>query len=473
MKRWRLRGAGTTVAALAITLAVCGPLHAAEWPERLEGHGGPVKSVTLAADGTRALTASFDYAAILWRIEAGEATVAQRLIGHEAAVNDARFLGEDRAVSVGDDGAIALWDLTDGTMLDRHDTGESKMLSLALSADGRHAAAASWDRSAHLYEIGPDRLTPLVRLTGHGNNVNAVAFSPDGETIYTGSSDGAIRAFARADGALLREVHPHGWGVNVLRLLGDGTRLAFGGTDGTVAVVDLDAGTIAKQLASHERPVLALAVSQDGTRLASGGGDGRIHVYDAAAWGLLETYENPYGPVWALAFSPDNAVAFYAGLDDHVNAWQIAPRRPFEPVGSEFPRRFQVAEEEDPGARQFARKCSVCHTLTPDDANRAGPTLYGIFGRKVGGLPGYPYSQALLEADFVWNEQTISDLFDHGPDVVTPGTKMPIQRLTNAEERDALVAFLKRATAPDGAPEAADTHTQENTQENTGKEANR
>jgi cytochrome c len=38
-------------------------------------------------------------------------------------------------------------------------------------------------------------------------------------------------------------------------------------------------------------------------------------------------------------------------------------------------------------------------------------------------------------------------LFDHGPDVVVPGTKMPIQRLKSVERRDALIRFLKNATA--------------------------
>ncbi|WP_093805538.1 c-type cytochrome [Stappia sp. ES.058] len=436
-----------------MTVALCGAAVAAGWPERLSGHGGPIKSVMLSRDERRALTTSFDYSVILWDIAEGHSRISRRMIGHNAAANDARFLpGGKRAVSVGDDGAVLLWDLADGSVLSRVDTGDDKMLSLAVSESGRFLAVASWDRSAHLFEVRDASLVPLRRLTGHRNNVNAVAFSPDEKVVFTGASDGVIRSFSRADGALLREVHVHGWGINVLQLMKGGRKIAFGATDGAVAVVDIESGEVSKQLANHDRPVLALTMTQDGALLASGGGDGQIRVYDAQAWTLLERYENPYGPVWGMALTGDHAVAFYAGLDDHVNTWQIAPRKPFEPVGSSFPRRFQVADTQDPGALQFARKCSVCHTLTPDDGNRAGPTLYGVFGREVGSLPGYPYSQALLDADFTWTEKTISDLFDHGPDVVTPGTKMPIQRLKSVEERNALVRFLKQATASDAAP---------------------
>ena len=62
------------------------------YPERLEGHGGPVRSVAISADGTRALTASFDYSAIVWSLEGDEARVLSRLTGHDAAVNDAAFV---------------------------------------------------------------------------------------------------------------------------------------------------------------------------------------------------------------------------------------------------------------------------------------------------------------------------------------------------------------------------------------------
>jgi len=113
-------------------------------------------------------------------------------------------------------------------------------------------------------------------------------------------------------------------------------------------------------------------------------------------------------------------------------------------IESEIPRRFQIATGDEPGQLEFQRKCSVCHTLTPDDKNRAGPTLYKIFGRKAGSLPGYDYSKALRESDIIWTEKTVGELFDHGPDVVVPGTKMPIQRLKRVERRDALIRFLKK-----------------------------
>jgi cytochrome c len=246
-------------------------------------------------------------------------------------------------------------------------------------------------------------------------------------------------------------VHDHGWGVNELTVVGD--MLVYGGLDGTLARVAIDTGE-AWEVARFDSPVLSLAVSEDGTRLAAGYGDGRITVFGTASWQLLEEYDSVYGPVWGVAFSDAAGTALYhAGLDDFAALWQVQPRAPFEQPKSEFPRRFQQQEDMSAGELEFQRKCSVCHTLEPDGQHRAGPTLYGLFGRRAGSLPDYPYSEGLRNSDIIWNEDTVAELFDHGPDVVTPGSKMPLQRLTDEGARDALIAFLKEATMPDGAEE--------------------
>ena len=102
----------------------------------------------------------------------------------------------------------------------------------------------------------------------------------------------------------------------------------------------------------------------------------------------------------------------------------------------------------DPGAEIF-RACVACHTLSPDEGNRAGPTLAGIFGRKIATLPGYNFSDALKKLDIVWTPETVAKLFEVGPAAYTPGTKMPEQRIGSPEDRKALTNFLEKATAKD------------------------
>ena len=84
-----------------------------------------------------------------------------------------------------------------------------------------------------------------------------------------------------------------------------------------------------------------------------------------------------------------------------------------------------------PGAEIY-RACVACHTLSPDEGNRAGPTLAGIFGRRIATLPGYNFSDALKKLDIVWTPETVAKLFEVGPAEYTPGTKMPEQRIGSA-----------------------------------------
>ena len=85
----------------------------------------------------------------------------------------------------------------------------------------------------------------------------------------------------------------------------------------------------------------------------------------------------------------------------------------------------------DRGAEIY-RACIACHTLSPDEGNRAGPTLAGIFGRRIATLPGYNFSDALKKLDIVWTPETVSKLFEIGPTAYTPGTKMPEQTIGSA-----------------------------------------
>ncbi|HEY5597449.1 MAG TPA: c-type cytochrome, partial [Kiloniellales bacterium] len=100
----------------------------------------------------------------------------------------------------------------------------------------------------------------------------------------------------------------------------------------------------------------------------------------------------------------------------------------------------------DRGARLF-RRCAVCHTVTADGGNRAGPPLYGVFGRRAGTVSGYNYSQTLRNSSVIWNEDTIDALFDEGPHRFIPGSKMPLQRMPEARDRADLIDYLKRVTA--------------------------
>ncbi|MCP5082089.1 MAG: c-type cytochrome [Alphaproteobacteria bacterium] len=419
------------------------PLQAEE--RNLKGHGGPVKAIVVSEDGTRALSGSFDYSMILWDLTPGKPQQLHGFDDHDGAVNDAEFLpGNKRAVSASDDGTISLWDLKTHTLIKRFKGHSHKVVKIAVNQDGSKAVSASWDRTARIWDLANLRPGPVLK--GHRNTINDAAFSIDGKHVFTASYDGTIRQWRTSDGEETSQLYSHGWGVNVIAALPDGERLLFGGLNGFIGILNIKTGKIDRPLRPSERPFLSLAVNPKLNLAAAGAGDGRISVWDMATWKEKFSYENPFGPAWALALLNDGKSLYFGSLDDEVILWQMTPAKPFEPAEGKYPRRFQITEGIDPGALQFARKCSICHTLTPDTANRAGPSLFKLFGRKVGTLPGYSYSKALTSRSFTWTGETVEALFAEGPENYVPGTKMPLQKMSNPQERKALIAFLKHAT---------------------------
>ncbi|MEM8686732.1 MAG: c-type cytochrome [Pseudomonadota bacterium] len=439
-----LERATTARVLLLVVFTLAGVVSAAA-TGNLKGHGGPVKAITVSEDGTRALSGSFDYSMILWDLTGAEPKELHSFDDHDGAVNDAAFLpGMKRALSASDDGTVRLWDLETRSLIKRFKGHSHKVVKLALSEDGTKAVSASWDRTARIWDLSTQEPGPVLK--GHRNTITDVTFSTDGAHVFTAGYDGTIRQWRTETGEEVGELFSHGWGVNVLAALPSGEHLMFGGLNGFVGLVNIKTGKIDRPLRPSERPILSITVNPKLGLAAAGAGDGRISVWELETWKEKFSYDNPFGPAWALAFRSDGKSLYFGSLDDEVILWQMEPAKPFEVAEGKFPRRFQITEGIDPGALQFARKCSICHTLTPDTANRAGPTLYKVFGRKVGTLPGYSYSKALKDREFIWTPETVEALFAEGPENYVPGSKMPLQKMTNEQERKALIAFLKHAT---------------------------
>ncbi len=423
---------------------------------RLDGHGGPIKGVAISPDGTRALTASFDNTVGYWPLD-GEDPGPVWLEGHEAAANVAVFLpGAREALSAGDDFDLILWSLDGGTRLATLEGHEGKVLDLAVTADGTLAASAGWDGWIGLWDLRARRLVTMLK--GHRGPVQAVRFSGDGETLFSASADGTVRRWDVPSRAFRRIEAKHGFGVNRLALHEAAGWLAYGALDGGVRIVDLETGAEIADVTSGRRPVLALTLDPAGRQLAIGDGDGHIHVVDTGSWATIRDFRAAArGPVWALAFGSEGRRIMAGTIADHADFWPVDDARSVD-AGAGPVRSFH----RDPasmsnGERQFARKCSICHTLDAAPNRRAGPTLHRIFGRRAGTLPGYGYSDALLGIDLVWDETSLDALFDIGPDHYTPGSKMPMQRIVEPRDRRDLIDYLRTATRGDDAPPTGET----------------
>lgn len=418
--------------AALLLIALATPGLAAE----LRGHGGPVRAVAVAPDGRSALSGSFDQSAILWSLETASALAVLRL--HDGAVNAVAFLPDGGFATGGEDGRIALWRPGNADPERTIPAHNGPIAGLAVPPAGSEVASASWDGTVRVISLAgrPDRV-----FEGHAGNVNAVAYLPDGRLASAGY-DGSVRIWPRGEGAPI--VAQLATPVSALVAAPDG-EIAAAGADGTLRFLDAG-GTELASLVLGTGPVTALALSPDGSRIAAASISGAIAVVDRPRRSVMRRLARPGGPVWSLAFVA-GANALLAGGNDRVlRRWDLE-RGETAAGAAEHGGDPLAAFAGERGAELF-RACVACHTLTPDGGNRAGPTLHGVFGRRIAAAPGYNYSPALKGMDIVWNADTIARLFEVGPAAYTPGTKMPEQRLTDPADRAALVGFLERATKP-------------------------
>jgi cytochrome c len=99
------------------------------------------------------------------------------------------------------------------------------------------------------------------------------------------------------------------------------------------------------------------------------------------------------------------------------------------------------AEDSDANRQQFLTSCGVCHTAEPGAPHRQGPNLYGVFGRKVGTVDGFKYSEALARSGLIWDEETLEHWTEDAA-AALPGTTMNY-RQRDPEKRKMIISYLK------------------------------
>lgn len=144
-------------------------------------------------------------------------------------------------------------------------------------------------------------------LIGHGGMVRAVAVSPDGSLVLTGSFDFTARLWDFGNQSPLAVLDAQAGPISDVAFLPGGKRGITASDDGTAVVWDLSDPSKPRQLFTlkgHKQKVAAVAVSPDGKTIATGSWDATVRLWSAAD-GKLERIIETGSPVNAVAFVED------------------------------------------------------------------------------------------------------------------------------------------------------------------------
>lgn len=126
-----------------------------------------------------------------------------------------------------------------------------------------------------------------------------------------------------------------------------------------------------------------------------------------------------------------------AVADEAPAAVAAAPAAELAPIGPKL-----ASANVDAGKAIFMKQCFTCHTVDKGGANKVGPNLWDIVGRKKASHAGFSYSSAMTAKGGDWSYEDINHLI-FKPTTYVKGTKMAFAGLPKEQERADVIAYLR------------------------------
>lgn len=324
----------------------------------ITGYSLGVNSIAFNSDGQK-LVSGHEYSIRLWNPKDSQSKVLSYLSNVQSVAfsPNGKTLASLRLTSTSDSNAeILLWDVAIGeyqVTLKGHgkvpDSRIPNQSGIAFSPNGEILASGSGDGTIRLWDaktaVSNSFFHRLWRtffghhkatLKGHTYHVLSVAFSPDGQTIASGSSDQTVRLWDLHGRKLKATLTEHEIDVGSVAFSPDGRLLASGDRNGSIYLWDPITTDRITALVVNPRAhaaINSLVFSPDGSILASGsstllpegGWSGAIFLWDMNTHQLKTTLIGHKSSVSSVAFSPDGRTLASGSKDGTILIWEIEP----------------------------------------------------------------------------------------------------------------------------------------------------
>jgi len=218
----------------------------------------------------------------------------------------------------GSDGQVHLWSTTDWTELTAiGHNGDAP--ALAVSPDGELLATGSIDQTVRVWRASD--LTPVATWLGHQGTVQAVSFRADGRTLLSVGDDGALKEWSLD--AIRRTVLPYETSSYAIAWLDPARRVAAGTHTGHLLVYDRADGRLLHDIVAHPAAIIGLAASRDGRRLVSLPQEGAVRIWDGTSLRPIRFLGDsaPAFRTLAMALTPDGTRIVTANSDRAIRVW--------------------------------------------------------------------------------------------------------------------------------------------------------
>ncbi|GJM26975.1 MAG: hypothetical protein DHS20C16_33900 [Phycisphaerae bacterium] len=162
----------------------------------LEGHDGPVKSLTFSPSSQFILSTSWDRTARLWDGISG--APVRSFVGHTATVTQGRFRpNSDQILTTSKDGTARLWDAATGAVIHVYEGHDGTVLDADWASNGSSFVTSSEDQRLRIWDA---RTHQLIRTIELGRASGFVRFSADGDLLFTQANDRGTNVWRVATG---------------------------------------------------------------------------------------------------------------------------------------------------------------------------------------------------------------------------------------------------------------------------------
>ncbi len=200
----------------------------------------------------------------------------------------------------------------------------ARVSAVAWSPNGSYIASGSLDRTVQVWPANPsDHVQPFI-YRGHSAGVETVAWSPTSDRVASGGDDKTVQVWDALSARHVAIYHGHTDNVTTVAWSPDGDYIASGSADGTVRMWEVATGKQRYVYRGHLAGVTSLMFSPNGQRLASASADHTVQLVDVASGKHLVTYHGHSDVVSSVSWSPDGRYIVSGSWDKTVQVWHAA-----------------------------------------------------------------------------------------------------------------------------------------------------